>query len=371
MTSTVSLTYDSSGNLTSDGTKDYAYDFKNRLVQVKQSGGGPIVAQYLWEATDRRVRKVTPAATTRYLYDGLQCVEDRDGAGVVQRQYVWGPELDNLLQERTASATLFAHENAIGSIAALSDVFGAVVERYRYDPFGKTTIALGGATGNEYRFHGARFDPETGMYWMRARHYHPGLGRFVQRDPMASWADQEHLGNGLAIAANDAVDSRDSTGLSPDDDDRPPLPPPPPNAQETPEIKDLRKKLEELDRRVVESNAQIARIRQRQASLRATIAWSAAMVLAGSPYGLAYVVQGGVAAVALAQVQAQLQAALQSAAALAGQYASVLGQLVEAINQVNPAFPPNLPPLGPRPPLPPVPPLPRPADDFPPDRPPR
>ena len=30
------LTYDANGNLTSDGTKDYVYDWLNRLVEVNK-----------------------------------------------------------------------------------------------------------------------------------------------------------------------------------------------------------------------------------------------------------------------------------------------------------------------------------------------
>ncbi len=173
------------------------------------------MAKYLYDAIDRRTQKVlfTPPSTANYVYDRLQCIEDRDGANTLQRQYVWGIELDNLLQEKTASATYFSHENAIGSICALTDGGGAVVERYYYDAFGKTTITFGGATGNEYRFHGARLDPETGMYWMRARQYHPSLGRFMQQDRIGHWTDFTNLGNGVAFVRNDAVDHRDPLGL--------------------------------------------------------------------------------------------------------------------------------------------------------------
>ena len=48
---------------------------------------------------------------------------------------------------------------------------------------------------------------------MRARHYHPALGRFLQRDPIGVWTDGGNLGNGVAFVANDPVDDPDPTGL--------------------------------------------------------------------------------------------------------------------------------------------------------------
>jgi RHS repeat-associated protein len=37
---------------------------------------------------------------------------------------------------------------------------------------------------NTVLFHGRNYEPETGLYYFRARYYHPKLGRFLQTDPM-------------------------------------------------------------------------------------------------------------------------------------------------------------------------------------------
>ena len=70
---------------------------------------------------------------------------------------------------------------------------GTVVERYVYDPYGKVTIYNEGRTStvdwedskqNEILFCGYRYDPETALYHVRHRMYHPTLGRWLQRDPL-------------------------------------------------------------------------------------------------------------------------------------------------------------------------------------------
>ena len=83
-------------------------------------------------------------------------------------------------------------------MVALSDRDGRTVEVYRYDVFGRTAVYDGAgrrrraasAVGNPYFFTGRRLDEETrtagfnGLYYFRARVYHPELGRFLQTDPL-------------------------------------------------------------------------------------------------------------------------------------------------------------------------------------------
>ncbi|MDP2929645.1 MAG: RHS repeat-associated core domain-containing protein, partial [Candidatus Omnitrophota bacterium] len=43
------------------------------------------------------------------------------------------------------------------------------------------------SVGNPYMFTGREYDPETGLYYYRARMYSPDLGRFLQTDPIGYW----------------------------------------------------------------------------------------------------------------------------------------------------------------------------------------
>ncbi len=74
--------------------------------------------------------------------------------------------------------------------------FDGDVDAYDQDAFNaqfnqagadKTVTVAGRAwspTGNPYLYTGRRLDAETGIYFYRARNYHPGHKQFIQRDPL-------------------------------------------------------------------------------------------------------------------------------------------------------------------------------------------
>jgi RHS repeat-associated protein len=69
-----------------------------------------------------------------------------------------------------------------GSTMALANSSGTLVTQYTYDPFGKTTFT-GTASPNAAKYTG-REDDGTGLYYYRARYYHPVLQRFMSEDPL-------------------------------------------------------------------------------------------------------------------------------------------------------------------------------------------
>jgi RHS repeat-associated protein len=62
-----------------------------------------------------------------------------------------------------------------------------VQTEYTYDAFGKTTFT-GASNDNPYQYTGRENDG-TGLYYYRARYYHPELQRFISEDPIL------HAGN--------------------------------------------------------------------------------------------------------------------------------------------------------------------------------
>jgi len=177
----------------------------------------------------RRVQKVvagSPEVTYDYYYDAdwrlLEVRKDSDTDPL--EQYVWGlryvdapvvrfrdENTDGRLDD-PGDSTLYYCQDANMNTTALVDTNGDVVERYVYDPYGKPTIhdsdwsdelSWANSKKNEILFAGYRYDPETGLYHVRYRMYHPTLGRWLQRDPVG-YADgmglYEYVGGTPATA---------------------------------------------------------------------------------------------------------------------------------------------------------------------------
>src|SRR5262249_54867765 len=106
---------------------------------------------------------------TRYVYDGLLVIQERDGNNSPTVSYTRGLDLSGTRQraggiggllarsDHAASiaglATAFYHTDGNGNITALVNNNQALAARYQYDPFG-TTLSLSGplAEANVYRF---------------------------------------------------------------------------------------------------------------------------------------------------------------------------------------------------------------------------
>jgi RHS repeat-associated protein len=182
----------------------------NRLRTATRNSDGAIVASYTYDALGRRTSAVVTNSgalngSTYFYLDGQQEIEEHNAADGVTQQYVFGNYIDEALVKDNLTATparLFYYQNTLYSAYALANTTGAIVEGYQYDAYGKQTvfdpgvsgvvtftsadvITPGGhsAVGNPYLFTGRRLDPETGLYYYRARYYDPVQGRFLQRDP--------------------------------------------------------------------------------------------------------------------------------------------------------------------------------------------
>lgn len=79
---------------------------------------------------------------------------------------------------------------------------------YTYDPFGRTTVT-GTVDSNSFQYT-SRENDGTGLYFYRARYYHPSLQRFIGEDPLEFGGGDYNL---YAYVQNSPLLLRDPLGL--------------------------------------------------------------------------------------------------------------------------------------------------------------
>jgi RHS repeat-associated protein len=172
--------YDNDGNTVGFAGIQSTYDYENHLA----SYGG---ITYVYDGDGNRVAKTIGGVTTNYLVDtlnptGYAQVLDELQSGSVTRSYTWGlQQISESQPVQGAWTTSWYGFDGHGSVRYLTDATGAVTDRYDYDAFGNL-INSTGSTPNNYLFAGEQFDPDTHLYYNRARYLDVRVGRFWGMD---------------------------------------------------------------------------------------------------------------------------------------------------------------------------------------------
>jgi RHS repeat-associated protein len=210
--------HDANGNLTAINGWTYACDSKNRLLSATD---GTTTATFAYDFRNRQVSRTINGATTYFVWEDWNLIEERDGAGNLVQKYYHGAATDELLARIDPGGVIYYHQDGLGSTVALTDDGGNLVESCQYDVFGKATIHDGSgsmitatAYGNRFLFTGREWIKEVGLYDYRNRVYSQELGRFLQIDPIRFEAGDVNL---YRYVANNPINLWDPFGLCPDD----------------------------------------------------------------------------------------------------------------------------------------------------------
>jgi RHS repeat-associated protein len=160
-----------------------AYNQANRLATVIGANGQ--LVQYTYDAFGRRVVKFgVSTATTLYQYDRAgHLLEENDGLGTSRVDYVYLDDRPIATIQPSVGQVYFLHDDRLGAPQLATDANQTVQWTATYQPFGYTSTAVG-LIVQDLRMPGQEFDLETGLYHNGFRDYAPGLGRYLESDPI-------------------------------------------------------------------------------------------------------------------------------------------------------------------------------------------
>ena len=177
----VRYSYDPAGNLTeenyhtADGASTkklhYAYDVYNRNVSVT---GDDFTQKNHYDAEGYRDSITEKDKVTNFVYQGGMLLHELDEEKNPARHYVLGNEYIGLDHN-------YYLTDEQGSVRYVMDAAGNVQNDYQYDAFGQR-IAGQENIPNRLRYNAQIEDDLTGLYYLRARYYNTGIGRFTQED---------------------------------------------------------------------------------------------------------------------------------------------------------------------------------------------
>ncbi len=191
------------------------YDGDNRLVSVVTEEGGQVTStvNYAYDADGDRLQTTVDEQVVQYVVDGnqslSQVVAELNQDDQVLVSYLHG---DDLISQNRNGATHFYHYDGLGSTRALSDQTAVVTDTYDYEAFGQL-LQQSGETENNYLYTGEQVDPNTGNYYLRARFYNPGSGRFLSMDSFEGVPQDPITLHKYLYGNADPVNMVDPTGL--------------------------------------------------------------------------------------------------------------------------------------------------------------
>ena len=101
--------------------------------------------------------------------------------------------------------------DGLGSVRHLTDAGGTVILSRSYDAYGNVRFTTG--TGSSrLGYTGEMQDPVSGLVYLRARHYHPVIGRFLQRDSFGGFIQGPQSLNRYSYAVNNPMRFSDPGG---------------------------------------------------------------------------------------------------------------------------------------------------------------
>lgn len=216
---TQNYVYDANGNMMSGGGRAIDWTSFNQVRKITQ---GSYNTTFSFDASHERIKQVangaSGATTTLYL-GALELITS--GGGTEEKNYILTPT-GRAAVYTTGTYALpdvkYFHDDSLGSISAVTNGAGIVIQRFVYDAWGRRTLADGRAvtSTNNGRVTRGYTDHEHlddfGLIHMNGRVYDPLLARFISADPNIGGTYDAQGYNRYSYVENNPMNRTDPTG---------------------------------------------------------------------------------------------------------------------------------------------------------------
>jgi len=239
------------------GKRHYTYDAAGNLIlELQTSAAGATIAakgrtvsytsfnmplaittpsasmSFIYGPQHQRIKEIAPGLTTVYLNSSdsgsLLYEKDIKGNGEIEhRQFIsaYGVVVAVVKTVGSQNTTQYFHRDYLGSVVAVSDEAGNVIERLAYDASGKRRFPAGGqdqqgtlaGTNTKRGFTNHAHLDTLGLVHMNGRVYDPLVARFMSADPGVPHPEDLQSYNRYSYARNNPLASVDLDGFNDQD----------------------------------------------------------------------------------------------------------------------------------------------------------
>ena len=233
------FTYDGGGNLTRENragttTRSLEYTPFNKVSRIVK---GTHTVRFAYGPERARFKRTDTSGsnTTTTLYVGSVEKVTRSGSLYEYKRYLAGgaalvtekheTTVENGVSTETETVTTqYLLKDHLGSVAAITDATGAIVQEMSYDAWGQR---LNAATWGDLTamarmsfdvsrttrgYTGHEMVDAAGIVHMNGRIYDPNLGRFMQADPVIQFPDFSQSHNRYSYVLNNPLNATDPSG---------------------------------------------------------------------------------------------------------------------------------------------------------------
>jgi len=214
------LAYDNNGNMVTGRNRILEWSAANQLRKVSENGK---TAEFWFGAANERVIQKRDDGTTTIYVGSLLEIVHHPGAPTEYKQSIMTPLGRTTVRTDRSDGMVditYYHQDALGSIFAVSDALGHIQKRFTYDPWGNRAL-VASATGAQLPnnlgaitrgFTDHEHLEKFGLIHMNGRVFDPGIGRFLSADPFISSPDDSQSYNRYSYLDNNPLGGTDPSG---------------------------------------------------------------------------------------------------------------------------------------------------------------